>query len=106
MNGYDQTIDPEVLIGHCDLISWFNDFCLISRHSIGMRTHFFHNMFGYDKTFDAKVFLGHCNLISWFIDFALYCDTQLVGWSGENMSTPPLGPRRKRWAACASMQSF
>ena len=25
---YDKTFDPEVLLGHCDLISWFSDFAL------------------------------------------------------------------------------
>ena len=29
MNEYDQTFNPKVLIGWCDLISWFSDFCLI-----------------------------------------------------------------------------
>ena len=29
MNEYDQTFDPKVLIGRCDLISRFSDFCLI-----------------------------------------------------------------------------
>ena len=28
MNEYDQTFDPKVLIGHCDLISRFGDFAL------------------------------------------------------------------------------
>ena len=25
---YDQAFDPNILIGHCDLISWFSDFAL------------------------------------------------------------------------------
>ena len=25
---YDKTFDPEVFLGHCDLISWFSDFAL------------------------------------------------------------------------------
>ena len=25
---YDKTFDPEVVLGHCDLISWFSDFAL------------------------------------------------------------------------------
>ena len=28
MNGYDQTFNPNILIGHYDLISWFSDFAL------------------------------------------------------------------------------
>ena len=28
MNEYDQTFNPNVLIGHYDLISWFSDFAL------------------------------------------------------------------------------
>ena len=28
MSKYDQTFDPNILIGHCDLISWFSDFAL------------------------------------------------------------------------------
>ena len=28
MSKYDKTFDPEILIGQCDLISWFSDFAL------------------------------------------------------------------------------
>ena len=70
MFAYDKTFDPEVVLGQYDLI--------ISRHSIGIWTYCFQDMYEYDKTFDRKVFLGHCDLISWFSDFALYLDTQLV----------------------------
>ena len=28
MSEYDQTFDPNILIGHCDLISGFSDFAL------------------------------------------------------------------------------
>ena len=28
MSEYDQTFDPDILIGHCDLISRFSDFAL------------------------------------------------------------------------------
>ena len=28
MSEYDQAFDPNILIGHCDLISWFSDFVL------------------------------------------------------------------------------
>ena len=36
MSEYDQTFDPNILIGHCDLISRFSDFCLIYQHSSGL----------------------------------------------------------------------
>ena len=78
MFAYDKTFDPKVVLGQYDLISRFSDFTFISRHSTGIWTYFFHDMYEYDKTFDRKVFLGHCDLISWFSDFALYLDTQLV----------------------------
>ena len=68
MSEYDQTFDPNLLIGHCVhgsvilpyiwALNWF--------------------MFAYDKTFDPEVFPGHCDLISWFSNFALYLDTLLV----------------------------
>ena len=25
---YDKTFDPKVVLGHCDLVSWFSDFAL------------------------------------------------------------------------------
>ena len=28
MGEYDQIFDPNIFIGHCDLISWFSDFAL------------------------------------------------------------------------------
>ena len=36
MYEFDKTFDRKVFLGHCDLISWFSDFCLISRHSVGI----------------------------------------------------------------------
>ena len=30
MNKYNQTFDPNVFIGHCDLISWFSDFSTLN----------------------------------------------------------------------------
>ena len=73
MSEYDQTFDPNILIGHCDLISRFSDFALyLGTQLVYEQTSF------YDKTFDPEVFLGHCYLISWFSDFVLYLDSQLV----------------------------
>ena len=73
MSEYDQTFDPNILIGHCDLISRFSDFALY----LGTQV-VFHTMFAYDKTFDPKVVLGQYDLISRFSDFPLYLGTQLV----------------------------
>ena len=74
MSEYDQTFNPNILIGHCDLISQFSDFALyLSTHVV-----YEHTMFAYDKTFDPKVVLGQYDLISWFSDFPLYLSTQLV----------------------------
>ena len=75
MSEYDQTFDRNILIGHCDLISWFNDFALyLGTQLVYEQT----SLFAYDKTFDPNVVLGHCDLISQFSDFALYLGTQLV----------------------------
>ena len=80
MFAYDKTFDPEVFLGHCDLISWFSDFCLISRHSVGIFSYFFQIMNEHDQTFNPNILIhvGHYDLISWFSDFALYLGTQLV----------------------------
>ena len=79
MSEYDQTFDPNILIGHCDLISRFSDFALyLVTQMVYEQTSFKVYMFAYDKIFDPEVVLGHCDLISRFSDFALYLDTQLV----------------------------
>ena len=67
MSKYDQAFEPNILIGHCDLISRFSDFAL-----------YLDTLFGYDKTFNPKVVIGHYDLISRFSDFPLYLGTQLV----------------------------
>ena len=76
MFAYDETFDPEVFLGHCDLISWFSDFCLISRHSVGIFSYFFQIMNEYDLY--PNVLIGHYDQILWFSDFASYLGTQLV----------------------------
>ena len=77
MSEYDQTFDPNILIGHCDLISRFSDFALyLGTQVVYEQTSF--TLFAYDKTFDPKVVLGQYDLISRFSDFALYLGTQLV----------------------------
>ena len=70
MSEYDQTFDPNILIGYCDRILRFSDFALYEHASF--------TLFANDKTFDPKVVLGRCDLISWFSDFALYLGTQLL----------------------------
>ena len=73
MSEYDQTFDPNILIGHCDLISWFSDFALYLCIQV-----VYEQTSAYDKTFDPKVVLGQYDLISRFSDFPLYLGTQLV----------------------------
>ena len=77
MSKYDQAFEPNILIGHCDLIHGSVILPYILTLNWFM-TNFFHTLFGYDKTFDPKFVIGHYNLISRFSDFPLYLDTQLV----------------------------
>ena len=77
MSEYDQTFDPNILIGNCDLISLFSDFALYLDTQL-VYFHFFQIMSEYDQTFDPNILLGHCDLISPFSDFALYLGTQVV----------------------------
>ena len=74
MSEYDQAFDPNILIGHCDLISRFSDFALYLDTQL-VYFHFFSD-YEYDQTFDPNI--GHCDLISRFSDFALYLGTQMV----------------------------
>ena len=73
MSEYDQTFDPNILIGHCDHISRFIDFCLISLLSISIFSYIFQIMSEYGQTLDPNIHIGLCDLIS-----ALYLGTQLV----------------------------
>ena len=75
MSEYDQAFDPNILIGHCDLISRFSDFALYLDTQF---SYFFQIMSEYDQTFDPNILIGHCDLISRFSDFAFYLGTQLV----------------------------
>ena len=73
----DQTFNPNILIGHYDLISWFSDFALyLGTQLVYDQTSF--TLCLYDKTFDPKVVIGHYDLFSRFSDFPLYLGTQLV----------------------------
>ena len=73
MFAYDKTFDPEVVLGHCDLISWFSDFALY----LDTRLVYFHTFFQIMSD-DPNILIGHCDLISRFSDFALYLGTQMV----------------------------
>ena len=77
MSEYDQTFDPNILIGHCDLISRFSDFALYLDTQL-VYFYTFQIMSEYDQTFDPNILIGHCDLISRFSDFALYLGTQMV----------------------------
>ena len=76
MNEYDLTFNPNILIGHYDLISRFSDFALY----LGTQLVYEQSSFTLclRMTFDPKVVLGHYDLISRFSDFLLYLGTQLV----------------------------
>ena len=79
MFAYDKTFDPEVFLGHCDLISLFSDFALyLDTQLVFFLSYFFQIMIEYDQTFNPNVLIGHYDLIAWFSDFALYLGTQLV----------------------------
>ena len=78
MSEYDQTFDPNILIGHYDLISRFSDFALYLGTQVVYEQTSLTLMFAYDKTFDPKVVLGQYDRISRFSDFPLYLGTQLV----------------------------
>ena len=47
MNEYDQTFNPNILIGHYDLISWFSDFALYLNTEWVYDHFFFHIMSKY-----------------------------------------------------------
>ena len=78
MLAYDKTFHPEVVLGHCDLISGFSDFALYRNTQLVYFHTFFQIMSEYDQTFDPNILIGHCDLISRFSDFALYLGTQMV----------------------------
>ena len=70
MSEYNQAFDPNILIGHCDLISRFSDFALYLDTQLVYFHNFFQIMSEYDQTFDPNILIGHCDLISRFSDFA------------------------------------
>ena len=74
MSEYNQAFDPDILIGHYDLISRFSDFALY----LDTQLVYFQIMSEYEQTFDPEILIGHFDLISRFSDFALYLSTQMV----------------------------
>ena len=78
MSVYDQTFDPNILIGHCDLISRFSDFALYLGTQVGYEQTSFTLCLRMTRPFDPQVVIGHHDLISQFSEFALYLGTQLV----------------------------
>ena len=78
MLAYDKTFDPEVVLGHCDLISRFSDSALHLVTQLEYFHTFFQIMSEYDQIFDPNILIGHYDLISRFSDFALYLGTQVV----------------------------
>ena len=77
MSEYDQTFDPNILIGHCDLISRFSDFALYLGTQMVYEQTSFKVCLRMTRPL-TQIVLGHCDLILWFSDFALYLDTRLV----------------------------
>ena len=55
MLAYDKTFDPEVVLGHCDLISRFSDFALHLDTQLEYFHTFFQIMSEYDQTFDPNI---------------------------------------------------
>ena len=65
MSEYDQTYDPNILIGHCDLISRLSAFAtaFLSPHSTGIFSYFFQIVSENDQAFDPNILtgIGHCD---------------------------------------------
>ena len=74
MSEYDQTLDPNILIGHFDLISRFSDFVLYLGTQLVYEQTSFTLCLRKTKTFDPNILIGHCDLISRFSDL-LYIST-------------------------------
>ena len=69
MNQYDLTFDLKINVGHCDLYSIVQWFCLISWRLFDVWTILFGIMSQYDPKFDLKINIGHYDLylmIQWF----------------------------------------
>ena len=69
MNQFDQTFDLKINVGHCDLYSMVQWFCLISWRLFDAWTLLFGIMSQYDPKFYLKIIIGHCDLYfmaQWF----------------------------------------
>ena len=69
MNQYDPTFDLKVNVGHCDLYSMVQWFCLISWRLFDVWTILFGIMSQYDPKFDLKINVGHHDqyfMVQWF----------------------------------------
>ena len=71
MNQYDQMFDLKINVGHCDLDSIVQWFCLISWRLFDALTLLFEFMSQYDPKFYLKINMGHCDLYLWPSDFEL-----------------------------------
>ena len=58
MSEYDQTYDPNILIGHCDLISRFSAFALYLRTQLVFFSYLFQIVSENDQTFDPNILTG------------------------------------------------
>ena len=70
MNQYDPTFDLKINVGHCDLYSMVQWFCLISWRLFDGWTILFGIMSQYDPKFDLKINIGHYDdlyfMVQWF----------------------------------------
>ena len=60
---YDHAFDPNILLGQCDLISWFSDFALYLDTQLVYFHIFFQIMSEYDQTFVPNILIGHGNFM-------------------------------------------
>ena len=63
MSEYDQTYDPNILIGHCDLISRFSALLPYISALNWYFSYFFQIVSENDQTFDPNILtgIGHCD---------------------------------------------
>ena len=103
----DPTFDPKINVGHCDLYSMVQLFCLISCRLFDVCTSYFGSMNQYDQMFDLKINVGHCDLYSmvqWFclISWRLIWCMNIIIWDYESVWPkvwPDVWPQNK----CRSM---
>ena len=97
MSQYDPTFDLKINVGHCDLYSLVQWFCLISWRLFDVWTLLFGIMSQYDLTFDLKINVGHCDLYSmvqWcLISWRLWC-MNIIFWDYESV-WPKVWPQNK-----------